>query len=133
MEELNLGGAESVRAGNLWHLKSEIKGKLLSKAKIGDIVTALHPTPAVCGIPMQAAKTFIMDNENYERTYYTGFLGELNIGDSKETHLFVNLRCMELASEKATIFVGGGITSASDPESEWTETQNKSMTMLNII
>ncbi|WP_420601401.1 chorismate-binding protein [Flagellimonas sp.] len=133
MEELNLGRAESVRAGNLWHLKSEIKGKLLAKAKIGDIVGALHPTPAVCGIPMQAAKTFIMDNENYKRTYYTGFLGELNMRDNKETHLFVNLRCMELTDEKATIFVGGGITAASDPESEWTETQNKSMTMLNII
>ncbi|WP_243396927.1 isochorismate synthase [Flagellimonas pacifica] len=133
MEELHMGNAQSVKAGNLWHLKSEIKGKLFSTAKIRDIIAALHPTPAVCGIPMEESKDFIQSNENYQRTYYTGFLGELNMGDSNETHLFVNLRCVEFAGEKAAIFVGGGITAASNPESEWTETQNKSMTMLDMI
>jgi len=133
MEYLTVGSAESVKAGNLWHLKSEIRGKMFPEAKLKDIITALHPTPAVCGVPMKAAKEFILTHENYKRTFYTGFLGELNMGAQKETHLFVNLRCMELHGTTASVFVGGGITSASNPESEWVETQNKSMTMLNSI
>lgn len=133
MEELHIGKAESIRAGNLWHLRSEVTGTLSNGNGIQKVITALHPTPAVCGIPTQAAKAFILKHENYQRNFYTGFLGELNLKGSRETSLFVNLRCMELQGNKATIFVGGGITSASHPESEWIETQNKSKTMLNIL
>jgi isochorismate synthase len=133
MEELHIGEAESIRAGNLWHLRSEVTGTLYSGNAIKKVITALHPTPAVCGIPTQTAKSFILKNENYNRSFYTGFLGELNLTKVGETALFVNLRCMELQGKTATIFVGGGITSASQPESEWIETQNKSRTMLNIL
>ncbi|UII76043.1 chorismate-binding protein [Flagellimonas sp. HMM57] len=133
VEELKVGKAKSVKAGKLWHLKSEITGKIKSKTKVRDIVAALHPTPAICGIPTDEAKAFIKGNENYERTFYTGFLGELNLNEVRQTSLFVNLRCMELKEGKAFIFVGGGITAASEPESEWSETQNKSKTMLRTI
>lgn len=132
LEEMYVGEPESVKAGKLWHLKSEIKGKIAPKTTIKEIIAALHPTPAVCGIPTQSAKVFIQENENYQRTFYTGFLGELNLTKEKQAALFVNLRCMELNNGKASIFVGGGITEASNPESEWSETQNKSKTMLGI-
>jgi isochorismate synthase len=130
---LHIGEAKAVRAGNLWHLQSGITGILSSENGIKKVIKALHPTPAVCGIPTQAAKSFILKNENYNRNFYTGFLGELNLNETEETSLFVNLRCMELKGNKATIFMGGGITLASNPESEWVETQNKSKTMLNIL
>ncbi|MES2627919.1 MAG: chorismate-binding protein [Bacteroidota bacterium] len=45
----------------------------------------------------------------------------------------MNLRCMELTSTGADLFVGGGITAKSDPEKEWTETELKSQTMLSVI
>ncbi|NAY91150.1 isochorismate synthase [Muricauda sp. JGD-17] len=133
MEKLKVGDAKSTRAGNLWHLKSKVKGTLLPETDIGEIITSLHPTPAVCGIPVSAANTFIKKHEGYDRGFYTGFLGELNLEKEKEISLFVNLRCMELHPNSAFIFVGGGITAASDPESEWTETQNKSLTMFNVL
>ena len=133
LEALNIGQAESIRAGNLWHLRSEVTGILPQPSEIKKVIMALHPTPAVCGIPTQTAKAFILEHENYHRTFYTGFLGELNLYGKGETSLFVNLRCMELKGDRATLFVGGGITSASVPESEWIETQNKSKTMLNIL
>ncbi|WP_420322391.1 isochorismate synthase [Flagellimonas sp.] len=133
LDALHIGQAESVKAGNLWHLKSEITGAISSKTNLKEIVQALHPTPAVCGIPVDAAKKFISNHENYKRSFYTGFLGELNLWNKNEIALYVNLRCMELLEKKAVIFVGGGITSASDPEREWIETQNKSKTMLNIL
>ncbi len=133
MERLEIDEAESVRAGNLWHLRSEVRGTMLPNLKVSEVVRALHPTPAVCGIPTDEAQKFIHKNENYKRTFYTGFLGELNLRSQGELSLFVNLRCMELQGDTASIFVGGGITEASDPESEWIETQNKSKTMLGIL
>ncbi len=130
---LEIGKPESVRAGALWHLKSEIKGSLATRTTIKEVVEALHPTPAVCGIPTLAARTFIQQSENYQRSYYTGFLGEVNLYIVNEVSLFVNLRCMEINKNKASIFVGGGITKNSVPEREWIETQNKSKTLLNIL
>lgn len=133
MDSLEVGKAETIKAGKLWHLKSEIAGRISNKTDLKEILEALHPTPAVCGIPVETAKNFILQQENYKRTFYTGFLGELNLGTQTETSLYVNLRCMELKETMAAIFVGGGITLASNPEREWVETQNKSRTMLNIL
>lgn len=133
LESLHVEEAQSVRAGHLWHLRSTIEGRLRPGTQLKDIVTTLHPTPAVCGIPTQAAKAFIQQHENYPRTFYTGFLGELNLNGADEVSLFVNLRCMRLHGDTASLFVGGGITEASNPEKEWEETQDKSKTLLNVL
>ncbi len=133
LDSIDIGELESVKAGKLWHLKSTISGILSEKTSIKQVIDSLHPTPAVCGIPSKEAKSFIKNNEGYERTFYTGFLGELDLEKKRNIDLFVNLRCMKICDGMASIFVGGGITSASEPESEWTETQNKSKTMLSII
>jgi len=136
-----MSSTESIRAGMLWHLKTTITGALDSGNSLKQIIEDLHPTPAVCGLPKEAAQDFILSMENYDRKYYTGFLGELNIEaldvstknvDSKTT-LYVNLRCMELTEKEAFIYVGGGITEASDPEKEWQETEDKSLTMLQVL
>lgn len=142
---------ESVRAGSLWHLRTKITGRSNSRSLI-DILKVLHPTPAVCGLPVEETKDFIALNEDYNREFYTGFLGELNIKEGRDrsqnrrnqenkayrsvkttSTLFVNLRCMQLKDKLATIYVGGGVTKDSDPEKEWLETVAKSKTMLQII
>jgi len=132
IEEIQRSEVETIKAGNLWHLKTTIKGKT-SPEKTGSILRSLHPTPAVCGMPLKIARSFILDHENYSRRYYTGYLGELNLGSEKDTCLFVNLRCMELIGQKALIYVGGGITGDSDPAMEWEETVAKSKTMLKVL
>jgi isochorismate synthase len=123
---------ESVKAGKLWHLRTRITGQMTSAA-IGPVIRALHPTSAVCGMPLEAALTFLLNNEPYDRRYYTGYLGELNLGTDAQTHLYVNLRCMEIKDQMAHIYVGGGITKDSDPELEWQETVAKSETMLHVL
>ncbi len=123
---------ETVEAGNLWHLRTTLTGKASSE-QVSSVVKALHPTPAVCGIPLQQARDFISHYEGYSRKYYTGFLGELHRGKGRETRLFVNLRCMEYLGNKARIYVGGGITSNSDPAAEWDETRAKSKTILKVL
>jgi len=132
VEKMQSSDVESVKAGNLWHLKTTIKGEALPE-KTRSILRSLHPTPAVCGMPLKAARSFILAHENYPRRFYTGYLGELNLGSERDTSLFVNLRCMELIDHKAVIFVGGGITEDSDPSLEWEETVAKSKTMLQVV
>lgn len=137
VRELTISSPYSVKAGNLWHIKTDISAMVKSKKKIKSIVAELHPTSAVCGLPKQPAKDFILKNEGYNREYYSGFLGELNIDlvtfRTLQSDLFVNLRCMKVVNDKAQIFVGCGITKDSDPEKEYIETVNKSMTMKKII
>lgn len=125
--------ASSIRAGKVWHLKSIVKGDLDLETSLGEIIKVLHPTPAVCGVPKSLAKEFLINNEDYDREFYTGFLGELNFDATMTTHLCVNLRCMKLKGKNATIFIGGGITKESIAESEWNETQYKSKTMLSLL
>lgn len=153
IKELFIGEIENHKAGNLLHLKTPISGKIDETAvPLKEVINALHPTPAVCGLPVEDAKEFIIKNENYDRSYYTGFLGELNLKNEssratsrrnvenlayrsikKSTHLFVNLRCMEHTAAGIQIYVGGGITSASIPEDEWEETRHKLETMGKVL
>ena len=104
---------------------------------MGNLIDKLHPTPAVCGLPKETAKQFILKNEGYDREFYTGFLGELNIDfrtfKKDNSDLFVNLRCMEVEKNTATIYVGCGITKDSIPEMEYIETVNKSMTIRKVV
>lgn len=150
---LNVSPVQTHQAGSLLHLKTNISGAVdLTSVSLKNIVEALHPTPAVCGLPKERAKDFILKNELYDREYYTGFLGELNIkvartrarnrrnvenlaysSVTKNTHLFVNLRCMQLREDIASIYVGGGITAASNPAAEWQETVNKLSTMGKVL
>jgi len=128
---LSIGATKTQKAGSLLHLKTPISGTLNSIDSIQILIKVLHPTPAVCGLPKKASKNYILENENYDRKYYTGFLG--NIDPKRNSHLFVNLRCMELEGSKAHIYVGGGITELSDPQKEWVETTNKSQIMKRIL
>lgn len=132
----------SLKAGSIWHIKTDISGVLNSETSLRQVIQLLHPTPAVCGLPKENAKEFILENENYDRSFYSGFLGELNSSlsaDSKSSDLFVNLRCMEiefaseLAITKAYLYMGCGITKDSIPEKEWEESRNKSMTMKKVL
>lgn len=150
---LKVEGPVSSRAGNLVHLKTKLTASLdLTKSPLKELIQALHPTPAICGFPRAIAKSFIMANEGYDRSFYTGYLGELNMRHTasrsrttrnienqayktvkRTTSLYVNLRCMQWQGNQARIYVGGGITEASSPEKEWEETVNKLQTMHTIL
>ncbi|WP_105047277.1 isochorismate synthase [Polaribacter gangjinensis] len=138
VEHLQISNPETVKAGNLFHLKTAISGTLHpSKSTLKELIESLHPTPAVCGLPRNIAKNFILENENYNREFYTGFLGEMNViskeSKSNKTQLFVNLRCMKIENNFANLFIGGGITKDSNPEKEWQETVSKSKTMKLVL
>lgn len=126
----------TMKAGNVVHIKTDIEAALNESSNLKEIISILHPTPAVCGFPKEATKTFIINNEGYDRTFYSGFLGELNYDLEKQegnTDLYVNLRCMKVDGNMLNLYVGCGITKDSIPEKEWLETVHKSKTIKQIL
>jgi isochorismate synthase len=127
-------GPQTVAAGNVVHLQTLFRVDACGDERFvlaNRVLQELHPTSAVCGMPKQKALAFILANEGYERSFYSGFLGPVHIAG--ESHLYVNLRCMRLATDRATLFVGAGITADSDPAAEWRETELKADTMLAVL
>ena len=118
------------RAGNLVHLCNTLT---VNSPRFNplELIKTLHPTPAVGGIPVEEGRQFLIKNEKLDRAYYAGFLGPL--WEDTQIDLFVNLRCAQIIKEGLLLYVGAGITSDSDPEKEWEETQNKTKTLLAAL
>ena len=129
-ENMEVSPMYTVRAGRVEHLRTTFSATC-SDSRTASLIYALHPTPAVCGWPTLSAYSLIRRIENYDRSFYTGFMGPLR--NKNDFSLFVNLRCMNLLKDQAVVYVGGGITIDSDPGSEWDETEMKSRTMLGAI
>lgn len=123
-------GPRTVVAGNLLHLRSDFCVNLNEQDfpnLTSDMLHLLHPTSAVCGQPKDLALAFLNENENYNRRYYSGYLGPVNI--ENETAVYVNLRCLELRETEAILYAGAGVTTNSDPSKEWFETEMKMQTV----
>ncbi|MFT7031944.1 MAG: isochorismate synthase [Cyclobacteriaceae bacterium] len=134
LREFDEYGPKTVQAGNLIHLKTEFSVDMekVSYPLLGTaMLDLLHPTSAICGMPMKTAAKFLKDREGFDRSYFSGYLGPSNI--ENKTSLFVNLRCMHILKNKAILYAGAGVTEDSDPESEWKETEMKFQTLLNVI
>ncbi|MEJ8756983.1 chorismate-binding protein [Pontibacter sp. H259] len=127
-------GPRTIVAGNLMHLRTDFSVDLkeVDFPTLGtNMLELLHPTSAVCGLPKEPALNFILAHEGYDRSYYSGYLGPVNAPEG--THLYVNLRCMQLLQTEAILYAGAGITGESDAEKEWQETQHKMQTMGKIL
>jgi len=132
IKNYNKTGPTNYQAANLIHLKTSFEFPQADlKNRLGDFLKALHPTPSVGGLPKIEAREFILANEKHDRSYYTGFLGPINI--ESKSHVFVNLRCLQLFEKQFVLYSGAGITASSVAEKEWEETDNKMMTMMNVM
>lgn len=134
LREFDEYGPKTVKAGNLIHLKTSFKVNMkeVNFPQLGSVMlNLLHPTSAVCGMPMIPAAKFLQENEAYDREYYSGYLGPVNYDG--QTALYVNLRCAKVYKNDLILFAGAGVTEDSDPEKEWTETEIKFQTLLNVI
>jgi isochorismate synthase len=134
LREYEEHGPKTVVAGNLMHLKSDFTVNI-RETNFPQLATVmlelLHPTSAVCGMPLQPSLQFLNDVEGYDREFYAGYLGPVNI--QNDIHIFVNLRCMQIFENKALLYAGAGVTIDSIPEEEYEETEIKFNTLLNVI
>ncbi|ORW90276.1 hypothetical protein AWB92_20655 [Mycobacterium sp. IEC1808] len=121
------------RTAAVWHLCTPISGRLRDKSTTAiDLALALHPTPAVGGVPTKAATELIAELEG-DRGFYAGAVGWCDAaGDG---HWVVSLRCAQLSADRQTALAraGGGIVAESDPDAEVAETTTKFATILNAL
>ncbi|MBM4491281.1 isochorismate synthase [Prescottella equi] len=124
---------ELTRTGELWHLASPIRGRLLDGSVSSlELARRLHPTPAVCGTPTDRALDAIRDVEG-DRRFYGGAVGWCDrAGDGDWV---VAIRCAEIDADgtSALAWAGGGIVAASDPDTELAETTTKLGTLLGAL
>lgn len=114
----------------LWHLSTPIRGRLREKDTTAiDLAMALHPTPAVGGVPADSAAALIGEIEG-DRGFYAGAVGWCDSrGDGRWV---VSIRCAVLSADRRTAVAhaGGGIVAESDPDDEVAETTTKFRTIL---
>lgn len=126
-------GGEPVleKLGNVQHLFTPISGALRPGRDLFDAVAALHPTPAVGGMPRERALDAIRELEREPRGLYAGVVGWADLsgrGDSA-----VAIRSALVDGERARVFAGGGIVPTSDPDVEVEETRLKMAAVLGAL
>ena len=114
----------------VWHLATRISALLTDTATTSvDLVSALHPTPAVGGSPRAAAMRVIDEVEGLDRGCYAGAVGWQDVhGDGEWV---VAVRCAEVSGRRLRVFGGAGIVQGSDPDLEVAETAAKMRTVLD--
>ncbi|MDR9748081.1 isochorismate synthase DhbC [Paenibacillus taichungensis] len=118
-----------IQTRTMWHLSTEIHGELANvNTSSLELAFALHPTPAICGTPVQAARDAIREQEPFERGLFTGMVGWCDSeGDGEWA---VTIRCAEVEGNTLKLFAGAGIVAGSTAEAELAETSAKFGTML---
>ena len=115
----------------LQHLETEIRARLPEGTSALTVLEALHPTPAVCGLPRDAALEFLDEVEPFERGWYAGPVGWFDLDGNG---VFVPaLRCAVVQDLRWRLFAGAGIVEGSDPGLEWEETSIKFEPMLRAL
>ncbi|MCW5911910.1 MAG: chorismate-binding protein [Cyclobacteriaceae bacterium] len=126
LREYEEHGPKTIVAGNVLHLKTEFEVDMQATnfPQLGSVMLKLlHPTSAVCGMPLESALEFLQNHEGYPREFYSGYLGPLNIRN--QSQLYVNLRCMQFFANQVRFYAGAGVTIDSVPGDEWNETEIK--------
>ncbi|MGA3253586.1 MAG: isochorismate synthase, partial [Mycobacterium sp.] len=121
------------RTAALWHLCTPIAGRLRDTSTTAiDLALALHPTPAVGGVPTKAASDLITELEG-DRGFYAGAVGWCDA--SGDGYWVVSIRCAQLSADRRTALAraGGGIVAESDPDDEVDETTTKFATILDAL
>lgn len=129
VSEIEKSETYEFNAGPVKHLRTDFSFTL-NNHSLENIIHALHPTPAVSGLPQNLSLEVIRQIEPHSRELYSGFIGEI---ENQHASIYVNLRCCQIFPGKIYLYLGGGYTTDSNPESEWLETENKSRTILDLI
>ena len=130
--ELSVSDVPSLKKmATVQHLSTEIAGVLQPGIGLLDVIEAVHPTPAVGGVPTKAAVDLIAQLESIDRGWYTGGVGWVNgAGDGA---VALGLRCGLIRDNTTHLFAGAGIVSGSRPDDELSETRLKLKPLLQLL
>lgn len=104
------------------HLHSQIRGTLRPSTSSMDLLRALHPTPAVGGVPHDAALSAIREQEPFDRGWYAGPVGWIADGQAE---FAVAIRAGRVRGDAIDLYSGAGLVEGSKPGDEWDEIEQK--------
>jgi len=104
------------------HLHAAIRGTLRPETSTVDLLEALHPTPAVGGVPTDGALSAIREQEPFDRGWYAGPVGWVG---PDAADFAVGIRSGLLRPDRLALFSGAGIVDGSQPDREWAEIEQK--------
>ncbi|MGC4114587.1 MAG: isochorismate synthase [Myxococcales bacterium] len=115
---------------NVVHLHTPAMGRMREGTSAFALARALHPTPAVAGLPVARTLEWLQRREGFSRGWYSGVVGA--VGPEAST-FSVALRSALLRGPRASVFVGAGVVEGSTPRGEWLETERKASALLPAL
>ena len=117
----------SLALPDLWHLATDVRGKLKPATSLLDVIAKLHPTAAVAGTPRDLAIELIEELEPYDRGGYAGPVGWVSADGSGELAIALRGGIIETSDDQVVVraIAGCGIVAESDPQAELAETELK--------
>jgi menaquinone-specific isochorismate synthase len=112
------------------HLYNAISGTLKEETTDADIISLLHPTPAVGGYPKEESLNFISQIESFDRGWYAAPIGWFN---KKDANFSVAIRSGIIHRNTLSLFSGAGIVNGSQAKKEWDETESKIFNFLRAV
>ncbi|OYR89092.1 isochorismate synthase, partial [Halorubrum sp. E3] len=119
------------RLATVQHLHTPITAELDADRHVLDLVEALHPTPAVGGLPPDRALATIRETEPFDRGWYAAPVGWIDAAGNGA--FAVAIRSAVTTARRTTLFAGVGIVADSDPDREWDEVQLKYRPILDEL
>ncbi|WP_409271008.1 isochorismate synthase MenF [Neobacillus sp. SCS-31] len=120
-----------MKVRDIQHLYTPVEGIAKDSASLLDIVEKLHPTPALGGLPKEAAVEKIRELETLDRGFYAAPIGWMDYAGNGE--FAVAIRSGLIQGKEASLFAGCGVVANSDAESEYLETRLKFRPMLSAL
>ncbi|ELY28546.1 isochorismate synthase [Halogeometricum borinquense DSM 11551] len=128
---VNTGDRCVKRLATVQHLWTPITATLATSEHVLSLVEALHPTPAVGGLPPEKALETIRDTEPFDRGWYAAPVGWIDAAGYGS--FAVALRSAVSRDDTTTLFAGVGVVEDSDPDREWDEVQLKYRALLDEL
>ncbi|WP_372366456.1 isochorismate synthase MenF [Candidatus Uabimicrobium sp. HlEnr_7] len=119
---INVESPRLLKLKNLQHLYTSFEGILKKDIRDSDVLSLLHPTAAVCGLPKEKNIDLIAKLESFDRGWFAGPIGWLG-KDSAE--FAVAIRSCLVQNNILHLFAGAGIVESSSVEKEWNEIEDK--------
>lgn len=119
------------RLATVQHLHTPITAELDTDRHVLELVEALHPTPAVGGLPPAQALETIHETEPFDRGWYAAPVGWIDAAGNGA--FAVAIRSAVAEPERATLFAGVGLVADSNPDQEWDEIQLKYRPILDEL
>lgn len=131
-DDVVAGGPEVTELPDVSHLATYVRAltRSTTPSALG-LARALHPTPAVGGVPRDLALELIRQHEPIPRGRYAGPVGWVDAAGDGE--FAVALRGARLHGSSAIVHAGAGIVAGSVVESEWDETTAKLEPILHAL